>query len=63
MGVVRQKDFTLAETYSADEAFVTGTLGGITPVTAIDGRAIGDGQTGPVTTAISAAYMRHIGAA
>ncbi|HEY8604257.1 aminotransferase class IV [Tsuneonella suprasediminis] len=63
MGVVRQKDFTLAETYSADEAFLTGTLGGITPVSAIDGRTIGDGQTGPVTAAISAAYLRHIGAA
>ncbi|QSB45333.1 aminotransferase class IV [Tsuneonella flava] len=63
MGVVRQKDFTLAETYSADEAFLTGTLGGITPVSVIDGRTIGDGQTGPVTAAISAAYLRHIGAA
>lgn len=35
--VVREKQFTLAETYSADEAFVTGTLGGITPVGSIDG--------------------------
>jgi branched-chain amino acid aminotransferase len=39
-GIVREKDFTLAETYAADEAFVTGTLGGITPVAAIDGRPL-----------------------
>jgi hypothetical protein len=36
---VRECDFTLAQVYSADEAFVTGTLGGVTPVVRIDGRA------------------------
>ncbi|MEO7761742.1 MAG: aminotransferase class IV, partial [Casimicrobiaceae bacterium] len=36
--VVSEKDFTLAETYNANECFVTGTLGGVTPVTRIDGR-------------------------
>jgi len=35
---LRQTDFTLAETYSADEAFVTGTFGGVTPVARVDGR-------------------------
>jgi branched-chain amino acid aminotransferase len=63
MGDVHQKDFTLAEVYSADEAFVTGTLGGITPITAIDGRTIGNGTAGPVTRAISDSYLRRIGAA
>ncbi|WP_353979998.1 aminotransferase class IV [Salinicola endophyticus] len=38
--VVRELDFTLAQTYTADEAFVTGTLGGLTPVYHIDGHAI-----------------------
>lgn len=61
MGVVLQKDFTLAETYAADEAFVTGTLGGITPVVMIDGRKIGSGRMGPVTEAISQSYRRRIG--
>jgi branched-chain amino acid aminotransferase len=37
----RECDFTLAEVYSAGEAFVTGTLGGITSVRQIDGRTIG----------------------
>ena len=30
------------EVYSADEAFVTGTFGGLTPVAEIDGRNIGE---------------------
>jgi branched-chain amino acid aminotransferase len=53
-------DFTLAETYAADEAFVTGTLGGITPVTRIDGRMIGSGKPGPVTAQINAWYDEAI---
>jgi branched-chain amino acid aminotransferase len=58
---VFEKDYTLAETYAADEAFVTGTLGGITPVSRIDGRKIGQGQPGPVTSEISDLYRRSIG--
>jgi branched-chain amino acid aminotransferase len=56
-GVVRELDFTLAEAYAANEAFVTGTLGGITPVARIDGRAIGSGVPGPVTRRISEMYL------
>ncbi|WP_395457059.1 aminotransferase class IV [Azospirillum melinis] len=55
---VREHDFTLAEVYAADEAFVTGTLGGITPVVRIDGRQIGDGKPGPVTTHIAELYAQ-----
>jgi branched-chain amino acid aminotransferase len=43
------RDFSLTDFYTADEVFVTGTMGGLVPVTAIDGRAIGDGKPGPVT--------------
>ena len=42
-------DFSLSQFYAADEVFVTGTMGGLVPVIAIDGRAIGDGKPGPVT--------------
>ena len=59
-GIVRELDFTLAETYGADEAFVTGTLGGITPVTRIDGRAIADGTPGPVTAEASRLYQEYV---
>ena len=58
---VRETDFTLAETWSADEAFVTGTLGGVTPVTRIDGRIIGDGKPGRATRAVSAWYLEAVG--
>jgi branched-chain amino acid aminotransferase len=61
-GVARECDFTLAQVYSADEAFVTGTLGGVTPVTKVDGRTIGDGQPGPVTQEANALYLKSVGA-
>lgn len=57
-GVVRECDFTLAQVYSAKEAFVTGTLGGVTPVTKIDGRVIGDGKPGAVTTRAGELYQK-----
>lgn len=41
---IEQRDFSLVDVYSADEAFVTGTFGALTPVHTIDGRSIGDGQ-------------------
>jgi branched-chain amino acid aminotransferase len=58
----RELDFTLAETYSASEAFVTGTLGGITPVTRVDGRAIGTSIPGDLTKRIAGWYQEAIGA-
>lgn len=58
---VYEGDFTLAQTYAADEAFVTGTLGGLTPVRMIDGRAIGSGEGfGPVTARLNALYQAYI---
>jgi branched-chain amino acid aminotransferase len=53
---VFQKNFSLVETYSADEAFLTGTFGAQTPVGLIDGRVIGDGRMGPVTARIRDLY-------
>lgn len=40
----------------ADEAFVTSTAGGVMPVTIIDGRPLGDGTPGPITTRLRQAY-------
>jgi branched-chain amino acid aminotransferase len=42
-------DYSLTQFYTADELFVTGTMGGIAPVVSLDGRPIGDGKPGPVT--------------
>ena len=41
---VFQRNFSLVDTYSADEAFLTGTFGAQTPVGTLDGRQIGTGQ-------------------
>jgi len=59
---VFEKNFSLAETYSADEAFLTGTFGAQTPVGEIDGRQIGEGQMGPVTARIRDLYEALVGA-
>jgi branched-chain amino acid aminotransferase len=42
-------DYSLTQLYTADELFVTGTMGGIAPVMSLDGRRIADGTPGPVT--------------
>ncbi|MET4102667.1 branched-chain amino acid aminotransferase [Roseovarius sp. MBR-78] len=57
---VHEKNFSLVETYGADEAFLTGTFGAQTPVGEIDGRVIGDGGQGPVTTRIQHLYKALI---
>lgn len=46
---VAERDVTLAELWSADEVFTSGTMGELAPVVEIDARAIGDGGVGPVT--------------
>ena len=58
-----ERDFSLPEVYDADEAFVTGTFGGLTPVTEVDGRAIGGGAVpGPVTRRLSERYRELLAA-
>jgi branched-chain amino acid aminotransferase len=59
-GTARECDFTLAQVYAAEEAFVTGTLGGVTPVTRVDGRTIGDGRPGPLTKRAGELYWQHV---
>jgi branched-chain amino acid aminotransferase len=49
-------DYTLPQLYNAAEVFVTGTMGGLAPVTEVDGRKIGDGGTGPVTKQLTELY-------
>jgi branched-chain amino acid aminotransferase len=55
-----QKNFSLFDVYGADEAFVTGTFGGLTPVTKIDGRTIGNGDFGTFTKKLDALYESTI---
>ena len=51
--------FTLEETYTADEAFITGASTYVCPVVRIDGRSMGDEKPGPVTKRLQEIYYRH----
>lgn len=53
---VFERNFTLVDTYSADEAFLTGTFGAQTSVIDIDGRRIGEPGRAPVTERIRSLY-------
>lgn len=57
--ICKEKDFSLFDVYSADEAFVTGSFGGLTPVVKIDGRVIGSGAN-PVTDKLRELYKQMI---
>ena len=51
-----KRNYSLVDTYGADEAFLTGTFGAQTPVAMIDGRQIGTGDMGPVTKKLRGLY-------
>ncbi len=59
---VFERNFSLVDTYCADEAFLTGTFGAQTPVSSIDGRQIGSGQMGPMTKRLRELYKVMVGA-
>ena len=54
---VYQKNFSLSDVYSAQEAFVTGTFAGLAPVSEVDGRRIGDGRRGPTVECLQSLYL------
>ncbi|GAB4055658.1 aminotransferase class IV [Catellatospora paridis] len=56
---VEVRDISLAEMYSADEVFCTGTMGEIAGVVQIDGRTIGGGAIGPATKRLADIYLAH----
>ena len=55
-----QRNFSLSEVYSADEAFITGTFGAQTFVSEIDKFEIGQGVMGPLTRKIKTYYMAMV---
>ena len=57
---VYEKNFSLTDVYAADEAFVTGTFGGLTPVAEVDGRTIGTAVPGPMTLQLRELYAAAI---
>ena len=52
----RERNFSLTDVYSADEAFVTGTFAGVVPVHTVDGRRIGTGERGPMVQRLQSRY-------
>lgn len=57
---VCERNFSLVDVYSAEEAFLTGTFGAQTPVGEIDGRIIGTGEIGPMTKQLRSLYKTLI---
>jgi branched-chain amino acid aminotransferase len=53
---IQQRDFTVDVVHQADEAFVTGTFGGLTPVREIDGHKLRRVLPGPITQKLRALY-------
>ncbi len=54
---VKEKLLTRDEVYIADEAFFTGTAAEVTPIRELDGRVIGAGRRGPITTKLQQLYF------
>jgi len=57
---VFQKNFSLFEVYDADECFVTGSFGGVTPVTKVDGRILENRQGFSMTNKLSELYGKLV---
>jgi branched-chain amino acid aminotransferase len=56
---VREAELTLADAWTADEMFLTGTGAEIVPVRLVDGRPVGAAGR-PVTDRVRAAFRRYI---
>lgn len=57
---VVERSMTRDEVYIADECFFTGTAAEVTPIREVDGRKIGDGTRGPITTQLQTMYFDHV---
>jgi branched-chain amino acid aminotransferase len=57
---VTSRRLTRDDVYIADEAFFTGTAAEVTPIRELDGRTIGEGKRGPVTTRIQQLFFEVV---
>jgi branched-chain amino acid aminotransferase len=53
---VKEQNMGYFDLYTADEVFVTGTAAEVAPIVTIDGRSIGNGRPGPVTSQMMKAF-------
>jgi branched-chain amino acid aminotransferase len=56
----RERNFSLTDVYSAEEAFVTGTFAGLVHVHTVDGRRIGTGERGPLVERLQGLYRELV---
>ena len=54
-----EKNLTLSELYTAEEAFTTGTMGELTPILEADGRVIGEGRPGQLTRRLQGLHRAY----
>ncbi|GGY78649.1 branched-chain-amino-acid aminotransferase [Cellvibrio zantedeschiae] len=57
---IKEKRLTRDEVYVADEAFFTGTAAEVLPIRELDGRKIGEGRRGPITTRLQDLYFKAV---
>jgi D-alanine transaminase len=57
--VVEERNFSIEEAQSADEAFITSASAFVTPVIEIDGAKLGDGAPGPVAGRLREIYIEE----
>ena len=55
-----ERNFTFEDVNSAEEAFVTGTFAGLTPVISFDGSPVGDGNRGPICEHLQNLYQELV---
>lgn len=55
-----EKNLSMAEMYTADEMFTTGTMGALSWVKEVDGRLIGKGEKGPICTKLQSYYLETV---
>lgn len=58
--LVEERPISVEELAGADELFFTGTTGEVRPCVEVDGRAVGGGDVGPVTRALSEAFLARV---
>ncbi|NOU97878.1 D-amino-acid transaminase [Paenibacillus sp. LMG 31456] len=58
--VYHERAFTIEDLHSAEEAFISGTTVEITPVISVNGRAVGQGNPGPVTRKLQQAFEQLV---
>lgn len=56
----KEKNLSMAELYTADEVFTTGTMGALSWVKEIDGRLIGSGEKGALVTKLQTYYLETV---